>query len=149
MFLRREAMSEIEDDAGDEACFGHAEQEAHEIETGRTADKAHGGGHEPPRHHDARDPHARAEVQQSEIARDLAQEIADEEDADADPEHGRTEAEILVHSERGEADIHPVEEAHHVAQAKKGEEASRRLGDGAPCRRLMLHLVPPMGIAWS
>ena len=54
---------------------------------------------------------------QHEVARDLEQEIADEEDAGAEAEYRRREAEILVHGERGEADIDPVEEIDRVAKA--------------------------------
>ncbi len=63
-----------------------------------------------------------------EIARDLEQDIADEEDAGAGAEHRGREAEILVHGERGEADIHPVEEIHRIAEAEKRDEAARGLG---------------------
>ncbi len=135
----REPIGEIEDDAGEEARFGHAEQEAHHVEAGLPADQGHGGGDHPPAHHDARDPDARAESLQREIARDLEQQIADEEDAGAGAEHRRREAEILIHGESGETDIHPVEEIHRVAEAKKREEAARGLGDGAPCRLVLVH----------
>ena len=78
-----------------------------------------------PAHHDARDPDARAEVLEREVARDLEQEIAGEEDARACAEDRRREAEILVHGKRGEADVHPVEEIHRIAEAKKGEQPAR------------------------
>src|SRR6185437_10115347 len=83
-------------------------------------------------------PDARAESLQREIARDLEQQIADEEDAGAGSEHRRREAEILVHGKRGEADIDPVEEIHRVAKDEEGEETARGLGDCA--RRRVVHL---------
>ncbi len=141
---RREPIGEIEDDAGEEAGFGDTEQEAHDVEARLPADQGHGGGDDPPAHHDARDPDARAESLQREIARHLEQEIADEEDAGAGSEHRRREAEILVHGERGEADIHPVEEIHRVAKDEKREEPARGLGDRAPCRLVAIHPALPL-----
>jgi hypothetical protein len=58
---RRKPISEIEDDAGEEARFRDAQEKAHQIETGRAADQGHSSGDDPPADHDARDPDARAE----------------------------------------------------------------------------------------
>jgi hypothetical protein len=69
-----------------------------------------------PADHDARDPDARPEPGKSEITRDLEQDVADEEDAGAEAEHLRREAEIFVHGEAGEANIDAVEEIHRVAE---------------------------------
>ena len=52
------------------------------------------------------------------------------------------EAEILVHGERGEADIHPVEEIDHVAEAEKRQQPARGLADGR-LPRLMVHRPSP------
>ncbi len=65
---------------------------------------------------------------QREIAWNFTQDIADEEDAGAEAEHFRREAEILVHGERGEADIDPVEEIHRVAEDEERDQAARGLG---------------------
>ena len=136
---RGEPIGEIKDDAGEEARFSHAEQEAHHVEARLAADQGHGGGDDAPAYHDAGDPDACTEMLEREVARDLEQEIAGEEDAGAGAEHRRREAEILVHGECGEADIHPVEEIHRVAENQERQEAARGLGDGAPCRFILLH----------
>jgi hypothetical protein len=58
-----------------------------------------------------------------ECPRDLEQEVAGEEDARADPEHARIEAEVGVHRQRGVRDVDAVdvrdgrddeERQHHV-----------------------------------
>jgi hypothetical protein len=97
-----------------------------------------------------RDPDARAEALQREIARHLEQEIAGEEDAGAGAEHRRREAEILVHGESGEADIDAVEEVDRVAEAQEGQEPARGLADCAPGRPVQFHAhVPPgLHLAW-
>jgi len=115
----RNPVGEIEDDAREEAGFGDAQQKAHRIEAPLAADEGHGDGDEAPADHDARDPDARAEFLHRQIARHLEQDIAGEKDAGADAEHRRAEAEIVVHGERGEADIDPVEEIDGVAKAEK------------------------------
>jgi hypothetical protein len=68
---------------------------------------------------------------QREIARHLEHDIANEEDAGAEAEHFRGEAEILVHGERGEADIDPLEKIHRIAEDEEWDQAAARLGDGA------------------
>jgi hypothetical protein len=88
---RRKPICEIEDGAGEEARLGDAEQEAHGVEARRPADKGHCRGDQAPAHHDARDPDACTEPLECEIARDLEQEVADEEDAGAGPENARAE----------------------------------------------------------
>lgn len=64
------------------------------------------------------------------IARHLEQDVADEEDAGAEAEHLRREAEILVHGQRGKADIDPVEEIHRIADTKEGDQAAGGLAQG-------------------
>jgi hypothetical protein len=75
---------------------------------------------------------------QREIAWDFTQDVADEKDAGAEAKYFRRESEILVHGERGEADIDPVEEIHGVAEDEEGDEAPARLGDSAS-RLISLH----------
>ena len=46
----------------------------------------------------------------------LEEEIAEEEDARAEAVDLGGKSQILIHGQRGEADIHPVQEAHHIHQ---------------------------------
>jgi hypothetical protein len=122
---------EIENDAREETGLGDAEQKPQGIEARRAGDEAHGGRHQAPADHDARDPDARAEFVQSEIARNLEEDIAHEKDAGAEAEDLRREAEIFIHGERGEADIDAVEEIDRVAEDEKRDQAPARLANGA------------------
>jgi hypothetical protein len=89
----------------------------------------HGASHDPPGDHDAHDPDARAEAMQRKIARDLEGDVAEKEDPGAEAEHRRREAEVLVHVERGEADIHPVEEVDRVGEAEERDQADNGFAD--------------------
>ena len=74
----REPVSQIKDDAGEEARFCDAEQEAHGIEARGAAHHCHGHGNEAPAHHDARNADAGTEMLEGQVARNLEQKIADE-----------------------------------------------------------------------
>src|SRR6185312_1333364 len=58
----REPVSEIEDEAGEESGFGHAEQEAHHAKAGRARDEGGSAGEDAPGDHDPRDPDPRADL---------------------------------------------------------------------------------------
>ena len=66
--------------------------------------------------------HPRADALQREIARHLDQEVGDEEQARRKAEHRRREPEILVHLQRGEADVYPVEQGEEVADHQERHE---------------------------
>ncbi|MNT80782.1 hypothetical protein D3C72_2202960 [compost metagenome] len=53
---------------------------------------------------------------QQQIARDLKQEVAPEENAGAQGVDGITELQILQHDQFRESDVHPVEIGSHVTQ---------------------------------
>jgi hypothetical protein len=61
----------------------------------------------------------------------LEQEIAEEEDAGAEAEHGRREAEILVHGQRRETDVHAVDEGNEVQEHDERDDAQRDLAQYA------------------
>ena len=61
----------------------------------------------------------RAEPLQRQVARHFQQEVADEEDAGAQAVGLRVDADRLVHLQRGEADIDPVDVADQVGQQQE------------------------------
>jgi hypothetical protein len=127
----REPISEVEDDPRKKSGFRDPEQEAQEIEAGLAGNRRHGGRHRAPADHDARDPDACTETLQREIARHFEKDIADEENADAKAEDLGREAEIVIHGERGKADIDAVEKIDRIGRAKKRNEADSRFTNGA------------------
>ena len=126
-------IGEIEDDAGEEAGLGDAEQEAQDVEAGHAAHQRHQRRDDAPGHHDAGDPAAGAELFQRQIARHLEDEIADEEDAGAPGEDQRRELQFGVHGQRGEAEIDAVEIGEEIGQHQERDQAP---GDGADGRGL-------------
>ncbi len=118
----RVPIGEIKNDAGEEAGFRHAEQEAQHVKAQLAAHHRHCGGDYAPGHHDARDPAAGAEFLERQIARHLEDEIADEEDAGAPGEDQRRELQIRIHGERGEAEIDAVEIGKEIGQHQKRDQ---------------------------
>src|SRR5207244_2456356 len=87
----------------------------------------------------ARDPEARAHFGEDEIARDLEQKIADEEDAGAETVHVARETERRVHLERGKTDVHPIEIRDEVHEGEKWDEAAPHASDGPRFERSVEH----------
>ena len=92
-------------------------------------DQCHGGRQQAPGHHDPGDPQPRPEPLERQIARHFEEEISEEKDAGAPTEHRRGEAEILVHLERGEADIDAIEVADKVAERHERHDPPADLAD--------------------
>ena len=90
----------------------------------------------PQRHHDAGQPAAGAELVQGEVAGDLQQDVADEEDAGGEAELGGGEAEVVVHAvgagERDRGAVQVVDEEHQGDERDKTHRdlAYRRTLDG-------------------
>jgi hypothetical protein len=78
-------MGQVVDDAREEPGFRDPEEEAQRVEATRAPDEHHGPGHQRPADHDAADPAARPDTVQDEVARDLEQAVADEENARTEP----------------------------------------------------------------
>src|SRR6185436_3356445 len=78
-----------------------------------------------PAEHDARDPDACAETLEEHVARNLERGVADEEDAGAEPEPRGRQAEVRVHGERREADVHAIEEGEEIEHAQQWDESPR------------------------
>ena len=127
--FRRIPVGQIQDDAGKKSRFGDAEQEADAVKAPDPADQCHQRGDDAPGHHDARDPAAGAEFFQRQIARHLEQEIADKEDARAPREHRRREIQLLVHGQRGEAEIDAIEVGQEIGQHQKRNQPPRDRAD--------------------
>ena len=75
--------------------------------------------------------HLRAESFKQEIRRHLEDEVRDKEDAGAEAERGLRQAKVLVHRQRGKADIDAVEIGDEVTDDEERDEAFGDFGDGA------------------
>ncbi|MNN43951.1 hypothetical protein D3C81_1582170 [compost metagenome] len=123
--MGREPVVEVKNHPWEEARLTDAEQEAQHVEHGAGLDMEERGkwlgkcdSHrdDGPAQHDAGDPEPRAVSMQQQIARNLKQEVAPEENAGAQGVDGITELQILQHAQFRESDVHPVEIGSHVTQ---------------------------------
>jgi len=139
--VRRIPVVQVQQHAREEAGLGRAQQEAQDVEhrvhfqpggPRQRLDEGHRAGDQAPGHHDARDPASRAEALEREIARHFEQEIAEKENACAEAIRARRQADILIHRQSGEADVHAIEERDEVQQAQERQQPQRGLAnDGA------------------
>jgi hypothetical protein len=110
---------------------GGAEQETQQVERSRVAHEGHADRHQPPGQHDAADPGPGAHARQDEVARDFEQRVRHEEDARPEAVDRRREAEVAVHVEGREADVHAVEVGDDVEQEQERDEAPAQGRDGS------------------
>lgn len=61
---------------------------------------------------------------ENQIARDFEQRVPEEEDAGAEAVDRGTQAEVAVHLQRGEPDIHSVQERDDIEDEQKGDQSS-------------------------
>jgi hypothetical protein len=135
---RGEPQGQIEDDAGEESGFRDAEQGTDDVERSLVAeagcprnrwDRRHQAGQDAPADHNPSDPLARAEAVQKQIRGHLEDEISEEEHAGPEAEHGRREAKRLVHGQRREADVDPVEIGDEIANNQERDQPPGDLPD--------------------
>ena len=106
----RDPEAQEQDGAGEEAGLGHAQDEAQDVELLHVAHPGEQQGDDAPADHDAGKPAAGAELVQGQVAGDLEQDVADEEDAGREAELGCGEGEVGVHAVgAGERDGRPVQ----------------------------------------
>ena len=124
---RRDPGAEVVEEPRQEPGLGHAEQKPHHVERRQAADPCGRDDDHPPRQHDPREPSPRTDAHQHEVARDLEQAVADEEDPGREPVHGRTEAQVLVHLQRRKADVRAVDEAEEEQQHRERQQPLQHL----------------------
>ena len=121
----RDPVGQVEDHPREEAGFGDARGARATAMNDRTSVMnivAHRD--ETPADHDAGDPAAGADAFQDEVARDLEQAVAEEEEPRAKPEFGGAQAQVALQLGRREADIHAVDIGDDVADEGEGDEAA-------------------------
>jgi len=91
------------------------------------------GRQQSPRDHDSRNPFARANPHEHQVARHLEQRVADEKDSRANAERRGAEPEVAIHLQRRETNIRAVEEVEDVEH-----EHERDQPKGDPSHRLLL-----------
>src|ERR1043166_2411923 len=125
-----EPVSKIQDDPGEKPGLSHPQQKPDYIQLRRAVHQAAQHGYRSPTHQDAGNPQARAHVVQNEVARYFKQEVTAEENSGQKPELGAGDTQFLVHGERREADVDPVQVSNDVEKKKKRQDTALELADG-------------------
>ena len=120
--LPREPVGEVQDDAGEEPRFRDPQHHAQRVERPLAPHQRHRRRHQPPGDHDPRDPAPGAEPLQQQVARHLEDEIRQEEQPGAEPEHRRRQVQVLAQIMSGEPKVHPVDKRDEVAHHQKRHE---------------------------
>jgi hypothetical protein len=101
--------------------------EAHHIKHGGRGDEHREAGNDAPRDHDPRDPDARADLVQDDVAGDFEDEITEEKDARAEAIDGIAQAEIGGHLQLREAHVYSIQICHHITKQQQWREPPRDL----------------------
>ncbi|CAB5629194.1 Uncharacterised protein [Pseudomonas aeruginosa] len=125
----REPVGEVEDDAGEEARLGDAQQEAQDIESHGVVGEHHRRRDQAPGDHDPAQPDPGAEAVQHQVAGYLEAGIADEEDARAEREGGIAEAGVGLQEGPRVTDVGPVDESQYIHQDQERQEPQAAGGD--------------------
>ena len=139
-----EPVGQVQDHAGEEAGLEQAEQEAHDEEAGFAAHEGHSGRREAPGNHDAGDPDPRAKPIQHQVAGHFEDEIADEEDRGAEAVDIGREAEVAVHRQRREAEVHAVDQTDDVEHEDERQQPLCHLPDGGFLEVCHCFRIPPL-----
>ena len=127
--LPGEPERQVEQHARKEAGLGDTEHHPQAIEPARRGHKCHSRGDDAPRHHNSSHPAPCPEPMQCQVARNLEEEVADEEQPRGQTKHRLSQTEILAHGEFGEPDVGPVEVVDEVEKTHEGHKPSRDLTD--------------------
>ena len=127
--LVREPGRQEHDDAREQAGLGDAQQEPQDDEGRLTLHEGEARRDDAPGDGDAGEPDLGAELGQQQVAGDLEQGVADEEDTGAQGVGAGGDS--LVHLQRsfGEANVGAVQEGHHVQDDEHWHEPPGRFGN--------------------
>ena len=120
--LSGKPVGQIQHDAGIEAGFRDAEQEAQRQKLCRRGDEHEADRNDSPHHQNARNPEPRAEPLQQQVARNFAGRVADEENSRAEAEYGIGQSDVGAHLQFRKTDIDPVEKRDDVENEQKRNE---------------------------
>ena len=131
--LREPARDQV-DHAWKEARLADSEQDARHHQGGAVPDEGGGGGDDPPADHDPPHPYPRPDPVQDEVARDLEDHVAGEEDPRRQAEQGGRDREVLGQLRLGERDVHAIGVRDHVHHDQDRQQAPEGERDRPPSR---------------
>ena len=121
---RRKPARQIVDEPRKESRLGQTQEKPERVKAGGAADEHRRRRHQPPRNHDARNPPARADAGEDDIARNLEGHVAQEEDACTEPVGPRRKSERLIHLQRCEPDVDPIQVGDDIQKKEERNEPS-------------------------
>ena len=131
---RRNPLRQVEHHARREAAFGDTEQQAQRVESSRAeCDEGQAGGRNSPHPGAGEHPAPHADPLQQPEARPLDEDVADEEDADAEAVGLRGEPEFGIHLQRREADVRAIDRAEEQQREQRGEQPQLCFSDRRGC----------------
>jgi hypothetical protein len=119
ILIRQASMIVAEAAARTEAGFRETKQKANAREAPSVPDECVECGNDTPREQNSCEPAACTDFLQKQIAWKLEDQVTDEEHAGAEAEGRRRETDSLVHRQRGEAHVHPVEIVGEIADGQE------------------------------
>ena len=76
-------------------------------------------------HHDSRDPEPRSDSLKNDVTRYLKETITEKENTGTETKHCRAKAEISIHLQARETDIHPVQPSDNIKHKEKWNQPPR------------------------
>ncbi len=126
---RRNPIGQVQHHSRKEPRLRDAEQDAHRVEAPLPDDEHHRHGHEPPDNHDSRDPHARPDAFENEIARDFEEAVAQKKQAAAKPIGPVAQSEVALKLGLREPDVDPIDVGDDIAEEHERHESADDSGD--------------------
>ena len=80
---------------------------------------------EAPHEENGGNPLARAQTGEDHVARQAKEKIADEEQTGAKAVGGGTDAQVLIHGQRGDTDVRPVDKGKEIQEHNEWHEAAK------------------------
>ena len=133
----RVPVGQIQDHPGEKTRLRDTQQKAQDVKSCRRSHEQHRGRDHRPGQHHARDPQARPDAVQHDVARDFEEEVADEENAGAQAVDRLAEPQIAQHLQFREADVHPIEIGRDVAGEQQRDQAPGDAGVEACLRHVL------------
>src|SRR5208337_208325 len=129
-FALAEPVGQVKDHTREKARLRQPQQESHRVDLRGVLDEAGARGDDSPTHQNPRDPRARTPLVKEHVAGHSKQEIAEKENAGKQTKLLGADAQLLVHGQGREADIHAVQKRDDIQQKNEGENARLDFADG-------------------
>ena len=130
--LGRNPVRQIEHDAREEPGLRDPEHDARRVERHHVGHEHRQHRDDAPDDHDPRDPQSRADAVEDDVAWNLEEAVAEEEQPGADAVLRVAQPEVTFEGPRGEPDVHPIDVRDYVADEDERDDASRDAVDDEP-----------------